>query len=47
MAIAFVLAYTKTQAYMIDISAAEIARIEKEYFPNIDEELLEKYIKTF
>jgi hypothetical protein len=47
MAIAFVLAYTKTQAYMIDISAAEIARIEKEYFPNIDEELLEKCIKTY
>ena len=47
MAIAFVRAYTKIQAYIIDIPAAEIARIEKEYFPNIDEEVLEKCIKTY
>ena len=47
MAIAFVRAYTKTQAYIIDIPAAEIARTEKEYFPNIVEEVLEKCIKTF
>ncbi|MFB0991369.1 MAG: hypothetical protein QMB78_04020 [Rhodospirillales bacterium] len=47
MAIAFVRAYTKTQAYIIDIPAAEIARTEKGYFPNIVEEVLEKYIKTF
>ena len=32
---------------MIDIPAAEIARTEKEYFPNIDEEVLEKCIKTY
>ena len=43
----FVRAYTKTQAYIIDIPAAEIARTEKEYFPNIVEEVLEKCIKTF
>jgi hypothetical protein len=47
MAIAFVQAYIKIQAYMIDIPAAEIARTEKEYFPNIDEEVLEKCIKTY
>jgi hypothetical protein len=41
MAKASVRAYTKIQAYMIKTPAAEIARTEQEYFPNIDEEVLE------
>ena len=47
MAKAFVRAYTKTRAYMNETTAAEIARAEKEYFPNIAEEVLEKCIETY
>ena len=47
MAKAFMRAYKKTRAYMNDTPAAEIARAEKEYFPNIDEEVLATCIETY
>jgi len=47
MAKAFMRAYKKTRAYMNDTPAAEIARAEKEYFPNIDESVLATCIATY
>ncbi len=47
MAKAFVRAYAKTRAYMNDAPAAEIARAEKPYFPDIDEDVLAKCIATY
>ncbi len=40
MAAAFIRAYRKTRAYMNETPAAEIARAEKDYFPDIDEAVL-------
>ena len=47
MAKAFMRAYKKTRAYMNDTPAAEIARAEKDYFPNIDESVLARCIATY
>ncbi|MEE8332319.1 MAG: ABC transporter substrate-binding protein [Alphaproteobacteria bacterium] len=47
MAKAFMRAYRKTRAYMNDTPAAEIARAEKPYFPDIDEEVLASCIATY
>ena len=47
MAKAFMRAYRKTRAYMIETPAAEIARAEKPYFPKIDEAVLAKCIETY
>jgi len=47
MAKAFVRAYTRTRAFLIEIPTAEIVRAEKRVFSNIDEEVLEKYIETY
>jgi len=47
MAKAFVRAYKKTRLYMIETPAAEIARAEASYFPNIDEDVLAKCIATY
>lgn len=47
MAKAFTRAYTKTRAYMNETPAAEIARAEKDYFPNIDQDVLENCIATY
>lgn len=47
MAKAFMRAYKKTRAYMNGTPAAEIARAEKEYFPNIDENVLATCIATY
>ena len=47
MAKAFMRAYRKTRAYMNETTAAEIARAEKPYFPNIDEPVLAKCIETY
>lgn len=44
---AFTRAYRKTRAYMVETPAAEIARAEKSYFPNIDEAVLAKCIETY
>ena len=44
---AFMRAYKKTRAYMIDTPAAEIAKAEKSYFPNTDEAVLAKCIETY
>jgi NitT/TauT family transport system substrate-binding protein len=44
---AFTRAYKKTRAYMVETPAAEIARAEKSYFPNIDEAVLAKCIGTY
>jgi NitT/TauT family transport system substrate-binding protein len=44
---AFMRAYRKTRIYMNETPAAEIARAEKEYFPNIDEAVLAKCIATY
>jgi len=44
---AFTRAYRKTRAYMNEAPAAEIAHAEKEYFPNIDEDVLAKCIATY
>ena len=40
-------AYAKTRVYMNEAPAAEIARAEKPYFPNIDEAVLAKCIATY
>lgn len=47
MAAAFTRAYKKTRAYMNETPAAEIARAEKPYFPDIDEEVLANCIATY
>ncbi len=47
MAKAFMRAYKKTRRYMNETPAAEIARAEKPYFPNIDEAVLAKCIETY
>lgn len=47
MARAFMRAYRKTRAYMNETPAAEIARAEKPYFPDIDEDVLAKTIETY
>jgi len=47
MAKAFIRAYKKTRLYMNETPASEIARAEKEYFPNIDEDVLAKCISTY
>jgi NitT/TauT family transport system substrate-binding protein len=47
MAVAFVRAYKKTRAYMNETPAAEIAAAEKQYFPQIDEQVLADCIATY
>ena len=47
MAKAFMRAYRKTRAYMNDTPAAEIARAEKPYFPDIAESVLAECIATY
>lgn len=47
MAQAFMRAYRKTRAYMNDTPAAEIAKAEKSYFPNIDEDVLASCIAAY
>ena len=47
MAAAFIRAYRKTRAYLNDTPAAEIARAEKPYFPDIDEAVLTDCIATY
>ncbi len=44
---AFIRAYAKTRQYMNDTPAAEIARAEKPYFPDIDEDVLASCIATY
>ncbi|MFC4273150.1 hypothetical protein GQF03_08170 [Sneathiella chungangensis] len=47
MAAAFMRAYRKTRAYMTETPAAEIAKAEKPYFPDIDEAALTRCIATY
>jgi NitT/TauT family transport system substrate-binding protein len=47
MAEAFTRAYRKTRAYLNEAPAAEIARAEKPFFPNIDEAVLANCIATY
>jgi len=47
MARAFMQAYAKTRLYMNETPAAEIARAEKPYFPDIDEAVLADCIATY
>lgn len=47
MAKAFTRAYRKTRAYMNETPAAEIARAEKPFFPNTDEDVLTGCIATY
>jgi NitT/TauT family transport system substrate-binding protein len=47
MAKAFVRAYRKTRIYMNETSAAEIAKAEKPYFPDVDEAVLADCIGTY
>lgn len=47
MAKAFMRAYRKTRLYMNETPAAEIAKAEKPYFPDIDEEVLAACIATY
>ena len=47
MAKAFMRAYRKARAYMNETPAAEIARAEKPYFPEIDEAVLADCIATY
>ncbi len=47
MARAFTRAYARTRAYMNTATAADIARAEKPFFPNIDEDVLAKCIATY
>jgi NitT/TauT family transport system substrate-binding protein len=47
MARAFVRAYRKTRVYMNETPAAEIARAEKPYFPDIGERVLADCIATY
>lgn len=47
MAKAFMRAYKKTRAYINGSPAAEIAKAEKEYFPDIDESVLTSCIASY
>jgi NitT/TauT family transport system substrate-binding protein len=47
MAKAFMRAYKKTRVYMNEAPATEIAKAEKEYFPDIDEDVLADCIATY
>ena len=47
MAKAFMRAYAKTRAYMLETPAKEIARAEKSYFPKIDEDVIARCIATY
>ena len=47
MAAAFMRAYVKTRAYLVETSAAEIAGCEKPYFPQIDQAALADCIATY
>lgn len=47
MAKAFMRAYRKTRAYMTAAPAAEIAKAQKPYFPNIDEQVLADCLATY
>jgi NitT/TauT family transport system substrate-binding protein len=47
MAKAFMRAYRKTRAYMNEAPAADIARAQKPYFPDIDEAVLRDCIATY
>ena len=47
MARAFLRAYRKTRVYIVETPAAEIARAEKPYFPEIDEAVLADCIATY
>jgi NitT/TauT family transport system substrate-binding protein len=47
MAQAFMRAYKKTRRYMNETPAADIARAEKPYFPDIDEKVLADCIATY
>jgi NitT/TauT family transport system substrate-binding protein len=47
MARAFMRAYRKTRVYMNETPAAEIARAEKPFFPDIDEDVLADCIATY
>lgn len=47
MAKAFMRAYRKTRIYMNETPAEEIARAEKSYFPDIDEDVLTRCIATY
>ena len=47
MAQAFMRAYRKTRVYMNEASAAEIARAQKPYFPDIGEKVLAECIATY
>ena len=47
MAKAFVRAYAKTRKYMNETPAAEIAKAEKSYFPNVSESVLSDCIATY
>lgn len=47
MAKAFIRAYKKTRSYINATPAAEIARAEKPYFPDIDEKVLAECIRTY
>jgi NitT/TauT family transport system substrate-binding protein len=47
MAKAFMRAYKKTRVYMNEARASEIARAQKPYFPNIDENVLADCIATY
>jgi NitT/TauT family transport system substrate-binding protein len=47
MARAFMRAYRKTRAYMNETPAAAIAKAEKPYFPEIDEDVLADCIATY
>ena len=44
---AFMRAYKKTRAYIIETPATEIAKAESPYFPKIDEAVLAKCIETY
>ena len=47
MAKAFMRAYRKTRIYMNEAPATEIARAEKSYFPDTDEDVLADCIATY
>jgi NitT/TauT family transport system substrate-binding protein len=47
MARAFIRAYKKTRIYMNETPAAEIAKAQKPYFPDIDEKVLADCIATY
>lgn len=47
MAKAFIRGYAKTRQYMNTVPAAEIARAEKSFFPNVDESVLADCIATY